>query len=79
MAIELTQQARAHPLFPVIDFVARSIHSQKMKIDAIVFRVSRLEEQCSEVIGIQKELQQLLKEFGESTFTIEKGPFQVRL
>lgn len=74
--IELTPQARGHPLFPVIDFIARSVYEQRGSLDS---RLSKLERDVSSLISVQTELQKLVKEFGEGTYNIEKTHYQVTI
>lgn len=77
--ITVSQQARGHPLFPTLDFLVRSAHSVQRQLDGISKRVASLESRCSSLVDTQKELEKLVKEFGESTFDIENTVYQVSL
>ena len=62
MAIDLSQQARADPLFPLLDYLVKSSHRQQKPVNYQAL------ENCKA---------KLVKEFGESTFNIDKSPYKV--
>ena len=68
MSIELSQQARAHPLFPLLDFLVKSTHRQQRLSENVDGRLSRLENELSSIKELQSELQKLVKEFGEGVW-----------
>ena len=75
--IPVTQQAKTHPLFPMLDFLVRSTYSIHNQLDDIKKRLKAVEDNGTVANRVQKELEQLIREFGESTFEIEKTPYQV--
>ena len=75
--IELTEHAKAHPLFPLLDFLVKSSLNHQKQLEALNTRVTTVEKECSDIKGVQKELQRMIKEFGESSFQIEKTVYQV--
>ena len=70
-------QAKGHILFPILDYTARTVHSQQKQIDAIQNKVTTLEGTCSSLHEAQQELMKLMTMYGESTFNIEKTHYQV--
>ena len=75
--IEISQQARGHPLFPALDYIIRNVYSNQKKLESIDVKLSRVERACSELQETQKELNQLIKQFGVDSFNIEKTQYQV--
>ena len=75
--IDISPQAQAHPLFPALDYIIRNVYSNQKKLESIDARLSRVENVCSQIQETQKELNQLIKEFGVDSFNIEKTHYQV--
>ena len=78
-SIELSDQARRHALFPLLDFIVKSSHSQQKQMDSYSTKLIKVETDCSQIMEMQKELQRMIKNFGESTFDIKKSIYQVYL
>ena len=76
---ELSDQARRHALFPLLDFIVKSSHTQQKQMDGFSIRLLKVERDCSQIIETQKELEKMIKNFGESTFDIKKSIYQVYL
>ena len=75
--IEISQQAHAHPLFPALDYIIRNVYSNKKKLENIDAKLSRVQSACSGIEETQKELNQLIKQFGVDSFNVEKTQYQV--
>ena len=58
--IEMTPQAKGHPLFPMLDFIACGIHSQNQRLSAMEVKISKLDSECQAVRRVQEELYQLM-------------------
>ena len=71
--IELSDQARRHALFPLLDFIVKSSHAQQKQMDSFSTKLIKVETDCSQIMEMQKELQRMIKNFGESTFDIKKS------
>ena len=78
-AIEVSQQARSHPLFPLLDFIARGVHSQGQKIVAIEAKQGKLEADMAVVKHIQEELMQLMQTTAKHSFNLKDQGFEVYL
>lgn len=75
--IEVSEHAKAHPLFPVLDFLVKSSINLQKQMDIVSNRVTKVENECSDIKEMQKELYKLIKEFGESSFQIQRSTYQV--
>ena len=75
--IKLAPQAKAHFLFPLLDYLVKTVHTQQNKLESIGNRLTKIESDVSTVVEMQKDLRKLMKEYGESSFNIEKTPYQV--
>ena len=75
--IELTSRAREHDLFPLLDYLVKTSSAQWRQIEAIDRKVSKVDGECSKIMEVQRELKELLQQFGESTFDIEKCDYKV--
>lgn len=75
--IEITAQAKAHPLFPTLDYIIRTVRSNQTMLNTMTSTISKVEDTCSRIENVQKDLEKLIKEFGEDAFNIENTPYQV--
>ena len=75
--IDITPQAKAHPLFPALDFIIRTVRDNQKKLETMNSRISRVEDVCSQIKEIQSDLEKLVKEYGEDAYNIEKTAYQV--
>ena len=55
MAIDLSQQARADPLFPLLDYLVKSSHRQQKPVENIDGRLSKLDSELSSIRELQSE------------------------
>ena len=62
--IELSAQARAHPLFPLLDYLVKSAHAQQAQLQSIKNSITKVESDCCDIKRVQLELEKLIKEFG---------------
>ena len=70
--IELSSQAKGHPLFPLLNYLVKSSHHQQKQLETTQNRIAKLENDISKVSEVQKELMQLIRDFGETSYNIEK-------
>ena len=75
--IDLTPSARTHPLFPLLDYIARGIHQQGQRIADIEGRLSRFEQECQSIKQTQTELLDLLQQSNKTTFSLKRDGFEV--
>ena len=75
--IELSSQARAHTLFPLLDFIASKVAQQHQKFAVIESKQAKLENDLSEIKRVQEELQQLMQQTSKSTFSLKDSGFEV--
>lgn len=75
--IDVTTHARAHPLFGMLDYLVRKSHTQSQQLEAVNTRLSKIENSINTITEVQKELKQLLKDYSDENFSIEKTPYQV--
>ncbi|XP_019851998.1 PREDICTED: uncharacterized protein LOC109581934 [Amphimedon queenslandica] len=74
--IDVNNATRAHPLFGMLDYIIRNTQNQTSKLET---RISTLEKNVDKIIDIQGELKQLMEEYCDSTFSIEKTSYQAPL
>ena len=77
VTIDLTPQAKAHPLFPLLDYMARGIHNQNKKMLIVEEKQVKLEREISTVKRVQEELRQLMKEIIPMMFSLKENGFDV--
>ena len=75
----VVQKLCRHILFPILDYTARTVHSQQKQIDAIQNKVTTLEGTCSLLHEAQQELMKLMTMYGESTFNIKKHTIRLAM
>ena len=69
--IDANNATRAHPLFGMLDYIIRNTQNQTLET-----RISTLEKNVDKIIDIQGELKQLMDEYCDSTFSIEKTSYR---
>lgn len=77
LAAVAQQNARNHPLFGVLDFIAAKTQSNTSAIAAVDVRLEKLEDSVSRIAELQKELKQLVEQQKEYNFSIEKTKYKV--
>ena len=53
--------ASSHPLFGVLDYIAKNVNSRAVEIDCIKKKMSKLEDGLTDIGEIQKELKFLIE------------------
>ena len=71
------KNARNHPLFGVLDFIAAKTQSNTSAIAAVDVRLEKLADSVSRIAELQKEPKQLIEQQKESNFLIEKTKYKV--
>ena len=66
----LSSAARSHMLFPVLDYVGRTQHSQGQKL-------GKMETDISEIKSAVQELNQLLKAHVNNSFSLKDSGYMV--
>ena len=75
--IQLNDHARQHPLFSMMDYIARSEYKQTENIAQIKAEVKELGRKVNAVSEAVKELHSLVEKFGSQTFDLEKCGYKV--
>ena len=75
--IEMTPQAKGHPLFPMLDFIACGIHSQNQRLSAMEVKISKLDSECQAVRRVQEELYQLMQQTSKKSFNLKEEGYEV--
>ena len=78
-AINLTPAARSHPLFPMLDYIARGIHQQGQRFAEVEGRLVRMEHELQSVKRLQAEMEDLLQQCNKKNFSLKQEGFEVGL
>ena len=74
------EQARSHPLFPVLDYMARKLHTLSEKLDLVDKKLGQLEAEVTvNFPASQKDVKDLIKEQGKKMFKIKGSAYEVNL
>ena len=72
------EQARSHPLFPVLDYMARKLHTLSEKLDLVDKKLGQLEAEVTvNFPASQKDVKDLIKEQGKKMFKIKGSAYEV--
>ena len=75
--IELSAAARAHALFPVMDFIAAKTASQSQKFNALEANQAKLEQDVTEIKRVLEELHRLVQQTVKNSFSLKESGFEV--
>jgi hypothetical protein len=70
------QQTRSHPLWPVLDYIAKTTYHNQQQIDAIKVK---LDKETSKIAQMQQELADLVKQYGKNAYKLSDEGFDVQL
>ena len=68
--LKISPATRAHTLYPVLDYLARSVHSQETRLEEIKKDVASIKSELT-------ELHQLQKEQNHKSFDLKNSPYMV--
>ena len=73
-----SDQARSHPLFPVLDYMAKKLTSQNETLIKLDGRLSRMETEITATLPARyKEVQDLIKDERKKMFKIKGSEYEV--
>jgi predicted nucleic acid-binding Zn-ribbon protein len=75
--VDVSGATRNHPLFSMLDYIARKALHNSSELQALNKRIDKVENKIEEVVDLQKELKQLMEEVKGKTFSIEKTEYKV--
>ena len=75
--IELSAAARAHALFPIMDFIAAKTGSQSQKFNALEANQAKLEQDVTEIKRVLEELHRLVQQTVKNSFSLKESGFEV--
>ena len=77
--IQLSDIAKQHPLFPMLDYIARSEYQQSEAIAEINRELEDVKRMVIRISDAQAELQILMQKVSNETFDLDRSGFKVRL
>lgn len=67
-----------HPLFPVIDGLHRKVSSVEKRLSHLETKIVNLQGETNQVVQLQKELLQLMKQHQKKNYSLADDGFDVR-
>ena len=75
--IALSDQPKQHPLFPLLDYIARSEYHQIESISEVKRETKDIQKDVDEIKELQKELHGLIEKVSKETFDLDKSGYKV--
>ena len=76
-SVEISTQARSHPLFPVLDYIAKGVQIQSQRYSVLDRKLSKLEEETQHIKTVQEELRSLMQQVNKKNFSLKDEGFEV--
>ena len=78
-SIELSQQARNHCLFPMLDYLIKTSHQVNQSVARIEGTLEQLKVSVNTLQSAHEELKQLIEKTSKQSFSLKNEGYQVNL
>ena len=73
----MMERAKAHPIFPVIDYIAKKVYASHQLVVGLDAKISSVQGEIDKLRNGQDDVKDLVKEEARSQFKIKKSPYEV--